>query len=107
MMGGHWFDQQCGHPDTITSEDLRDNAVEAVNKILGINQEPVHHLASVQQNCISQYHIGHSDRVQRMFNYVQQNNLPITLLGASYKGVSVNDCIYNAKISVDEIVKKL
>lgn len=107
MMGGHWFDKQCGHPDTVTPQCLTDNAVEAVNKILGIKQEPVYHLASVQKDCISQYHIGHTDRVQRIFDYVQLNNLPLTLLGASYKGVSVNDCIYNAKKSVEGIVEKL
>ncbi|XP_031552690.1 protoporphyrinogen oxidase-like [Actinia tenebrosa] len=107
MMGGHWFDKHCGNPDTVTPQSLTDNAVKAVNKILRITQEPVYHLSSVQKNCISQYHIGHTDRVQRIFDYVQQNNLPLTLLGASYKGVSVNDCIFNAKKGVEEMLEKL
>ena len=29
--------------------------------------------------------------------YVTDNRLPLSLLGSSYRGVSVNDCIYRAK----------
>ena len=107
MMGGHWFQEHCGHPDTVTSDTLKDTAIEEVGKILGITQEPVHSVASLQRNCISQYTIGHSDRVKRIFGYVQEKKLPLTLIGASYKGVSVNDCVYNAQKGVEEIAGQL
>ncbi|XP_001633012.2 protoporphyrinogen oxidase [Nematostella vectensis] len=106
MMGGHWFEEQFGHPDIVDTGVLTDTAVDAVAKIMGVSKDPIKTLTSVQTNCISQYHIGHTSRVNRIFNYVRDNGLPLSLVGSSYKGVGVNDCVYNAKVMVEELVAK-
>lgn len=102
-MGGHWFQEHLGDPDNVTSDTLTDTALEGVSKILGVTQDPMRSMATVQKNCISQYTIGHSNRVDRIFSYVQEKKLPLSLIGASYKGVSVNDCILNAQKAVEEL----
>lgn len=41
---------------------------------------------------------------------VSDNGLPLSLVGSSYKGVSVNDCINNAKLTLkqfDHGIKKV
>lgn len=59
------------------------------------------------QNCIPQYYVGHSKIISSIDNYMDNNNLPVSLVGSSYKGVSVNDCILNAKIEMKKIRDKL
>lgn len=59
------------------------------------------------QNCIPQYYVGHSKIIGSIDNYIDDNNLPVSLVGSSYKGVSVNDCILSAKIEMKKIRDKL
>lgn len=35
--------------------------------------------------------------------YIAVNSLPLTLVGSSYRGVSVNDCIHNAIQAVSSL----
>ena len=39
-----------------------------------------------------------------MTSYIEDQNLPLTLIGASYKGVSVNDVIYNSRLAAQRLV---
>ena len=57
------------------------------------------------QDCIPQYVVGHEARLNEMFADVRRHSLPLSLLGASYRGVSVNDCIYNAKREVERVME--
>ena len=59
------------------------------------------------QSCIPQYMIGHDRLVNDMQTYVADNSLPLSLLGASYAGVSVNDCIYRAKQEARQIAASM
>ena len=104
MMGGHWFNSLFGHPDSVDPGHLQDVAAEAAEKTLGIRVKPMSCLTTIQRDCIPQYTLGHSDRVRNIFDFIERRKLPLTLIGASYNGVSVNDCIYNAQVAVDRIL---
>ena len=56
--------------------------------------------------CIPQYKVGHHKTVEQLNDYIVKNSLPLTLMGSSYKGVSVNDCIYNARLDIESLVRK-
>lgn len=45
-----------------------------------------------------------SERIQR---FLKEQQLPLSLIGASYSGVSVNDCIASAKEAVERILGTL
>uniref|UniRef100_A0A8C5NNI1 Protoporphyrinogen oxidase n=1 Tax=Junco hyemalis TaxID=40217 RepID=A0A8C5NNI1_JUNHY len=45
--------------------------------------------------------LGESERIQR---FLKEQQLPLTLIGASYSGVSVNDCIAGARAAVGRIL---
>ena len=45
--------------------------------------------------------------VDDISQYIDSHRLPLTLIGSSYKGVSVNDCIMNAKSAADRILAKM
>lgn len=51
--------------------------------------------------------VGHNDRVEQIKKYVGDNRLGLDLIGASYDGVSINDCIHNAIRTVDESAAKI
>jgi len=105
MMGGHWFNSLFGHPDSVAPDHLQSVAQEAAEKTLGIRSKPTSCLVTIQRDCIPQYTLGHSDRVRNSFDFIERRKLPLTLIGASYSGVSVNDCIYNAQLAVDRILE--
>lgn len=88
------------------------------------------------QNCIPQYHLGHWKRLgefidhpnsfhypfpksckwgtvvcaflfsEKMRQYISNHNLPLTLAGASYDGVSINDVIFSGQTAAEGLVGK-
>ena len=105
-MGGHWFDSLFGSPDDVSLSLLQDTAIESVRKALSINTDPITALTTVNRDCIAQYKVGHKEIVQSSFRYIQDNQLPLSLIGSSYQGVGVNDCVLGAKNLVDSLAGK-
>ena len=105
MMGGHWFNSLFGDPDSVDPNHLQNVAIETAEKTLGIRTKPTSCLTSILRDCITQYTLGHSVRIKNIFDFIESRKLPLTLIGASYNGVSVNDCIYNAQQAVDRILE--
>ena len=104
MMGGHWFNSLFGHPDSVDPGHLQDVAQEAAERTLDIRTKPTSCLATIERDCIPQYTLGHSYRIKNIFDFIEHRKLPLTLIGSSYNGVSVNDCIYNAQLAVNGIL---
>ncbi|KAF5890406.1 protoporphyrinogen oxidase, partial [Clarias magur] len=63
MMGGVWFEETLGRPAEVKGQALLDRAVQAMSMHLNITSSPVWSKASVLQNCIPQYHLGHWKRL--------------------------------------------
>lgn len=95
MMGGAWFEANFGNNPT--KEHLLSVAVRHVQSILNIESPPVTHNVAILRDCIPQYVVGHVERVNRIKSYVAKNELPLSLCGASYHGVGVNDVVLSAK----------
>uniref|UniRef100_A0A673MDE9 Protoporphyrinogen oxidase n=1 Tax=Sinocyclocheilus rhinocerous TaxID=307959 RepID=A0A673MDE9_9TELE len=106
MMGGAWFEQTFGHPDSVTKQTLLDRATQAVTSHLGVNSQPVWSCVALHKNCIPQYHLGHWKRLEKMRQYISNHNLPLTLAGASYDGVSVNDVIFSGRTAAEGRIGK-
>uniref|UniRef100_A0A336KLR4 Protoporphyrinogen oxidase n=1 Tax=Culicoides sonorensis TaxID=179676 RepID=A0A336KLR4_CULSO len=95
MMGGHWFKKLFG--DDPAPEKLVKIAQENIERILGISAEPNMTKVNILRKCIPQYTIGHVKRVIAIRDYIKENNLPLSVCGASYDGVGVNDVILSAR----------
>ncbi|XP_078109749.1 protoporphyrinogen oxidase [Sander vitreus] len=104
MMGGAWFHEVFGPPDTITEERLLARATEAVYCHLGVPTAPSWSRVSLQRDCIPQYYPGHFRRVESMRSFIRENNLSLSLIGSSYDGVSVNDVIFNGRTAVEQLL---
>jgi len=73
-----------------------DVAMRSLNKHLKIETTPdVYHVHKAQ-HAIPQYLVGHLDKVSKIQELIKEKQLPLSLLGSTFKGVSVNDCIANA-----------
>uniref|UniRef100_A0A069DTX3 Protoporphyrinogen oxidase n=1 Tax=Panstrongylus megistus TaxID=65343 RepID=A0A069DTX3_9HEMI len=101
MMGGKWFNKFFG--DNPTDKRLLNIAVGHCRDILGITQNPICHHTAVRENCIPQYVVGHYDRIDRIFSYIKEKQLPLSLIGSSYSGIGVHDVILSAKRAAQQV----
>ncbi|XP_072572666.1 protoporphyrinogen oxidase isoform X1 [Paramormyrops kingsleyae] len=104
MMGGAWFQEEFGAPEDHTSQRLLGRATRAVSCHLGVTAEPLWSSVAVHKACIPQYNLGHWNRLERIRNYISHHGLPLTVAGASYDGVSVNDVIFSGKKAAENLV---
>ncbi|KAM9368356.1 protoporphyrinogen oxidase [Phaethornis superciliosus] len=105
MLGGAWFQQSFGDPATVAPEQLLQRAQAAVREQLGIEPPPIRSIVRVHQACIPQYTLGHWQRTECITRFLAEQQLPLSLIGASYTGVSVNDCIASAKAAVGRLLR--
>ncbi|XP_062394651.1 protoporphyrinogen oxidase isoform X3 [Sardina pilchardus] len=104
MMGGAWFHEVFGDPEGVSKERLLERATQAVTSHLGVTAVPIWSLVALLKDCIPQYHLGHWKRIETMRTYISDHSLPLTLAGASYDGVSVNDVIFSGRTAAEKLV---
>lgn len=107
MMGGSNFKKLFGNPDNVDKDYLLHVALKNVKETLGIDAKPSHSMVSVQKNCIPQYKVGHLELVDAIHKEIRDKCIPLTLVGSSYKAVSLNDCIYNSQIEIKKLIKEI
>ncbi|CAN0003094.1 unnamed protein product [Bubo scandiacus] len=102
MLGGSWFRQSFG--EAAAPALLLQRAQAAVREQLGLEPAPTHCIVRVHEACIPQYTVGHWQRTERIGHFLAEQRLPLSLVGASYAGVSVNDCIASARAAVGRLL---
>ena len=91
MLGGHWWD---GRTDLPSAEEGIEMAKSVVENHLGITAEPTATAATLQKDCIPQYVVGHHQKSQALHQKLEDEyHGSLDAFGASWDGVSVNDCI--------------
>ncbi|KAK2710629.1 hypothetical protein QYM36_011973 [Artemia franciscana] len=78
----------------------------SLSKTLGINEEPHRKSVQILKDCIPQYTVGHNGCVNAIDEIISNDSLPIIVTGASYKGVSVNDCVLNGIRSAENLLAR-
>ncbi|XP_054443840.1 protoporphyrinogen oxidase isoform X3 [Pteronotus mesoamericanus] len=97
MLGGSWL-QTLGTGGCASSQELfQQKAQEAAATQLGLSAPPSHCLVHLHKNCIPQYTLGHWKKLESAARFLAAHRLPLTLAGASYEGVAVNDCIESGR----------
>ena len=96
MLGGEWFEKYFGDSQSCDHDLIKTMALDTVKQYLGITAEPnVCHI-DILEKCIPHYTVGHRNRVKHLYRLIREENLRLSLIGASYSGVGVPDCIANA-----------
>ncbi|GFS10564.1 protoporphyrinogen oxidase [Elysia marginata] len=107
MMGGAWYKNLLNRDGVLPEgSELVWMAKDAAAKQLGIRSHPIRWQVSLQKECIPQYQLGHVAWVQSLEKKIQESNLPLHLVGASYRGPAVNDCINNARKMVASLAQR-
>lgn len=89
MIGGTHMDNF----HELKEDYLIDVAKNALAKHLGIYREPDALHLKIANHAIPQYEVGHKERVDKIKRHLPEN---LRILGSSYYGVAVNDCIAQA-----------
>ena len=83
-------------------------AEECIFESLGIHDSPETTQVNVQRACIPQFPVGYRDTLQEVHSTLHnQYDGRVSVLGASWQGVSINDCIMNARSVADKIGQQL
>ncbi|KAJ3071819.1 oxygen-dependent protoporphyrinogen oxidase [Podochytrium sp. JEL0797] len=105
MMGGHRFKELFPTPDSFSEEKCLQLAVESVQQDLGITRAPDSFTVSLHKECITQYRVGHSERMKKMHAGLRDEfEGRLAVCGMSYLGVGVNDCVLSAREVVERVV---
>jgi len=93
--------------DMIESYDPNTFIEETVQRYLkatlGIDKAPDEINISLSMECIPQYIVGHFEKVEAARAFLRAAKIPLLLCGASYDGVSINECILSARKAVEKL----
>ena len=84
-----------------SDEDCIESARNELSKIMGQDITPLASQVKKWRSGIPQYAQGHKEWAEHVCSLAEHKN--IHLVGSSYRGVSVNDCIKNARNSIKRI----
>ncbi|KAF9109934.1 hypothetical protein BGX27_006989 [Mortierella sp. AM989] len=132
MIGGHMFEEVVANQGTLSNSDKDNNdtyessperikpsdenlesffaktAHDAMKKQLQITSTPDITRVHIHHECIPQYLVGHLQRMQTLDQSLREEyEGMLAVTGAGYLGVSVNDCIKNAREVAEAVVSKL
>lgn len=107
MMGGYGFKEHfIKNSKVLPEEKLTQIAMDHVKRVLNIQIKPNKYNSQVLHDCIPQYTIGHYERVTKIQNYIADKRLPLTLVGSSYNGISINDVIYASMTAMRKLGRR-
>lgn len=89
----------------LDDEQLVAAACDDLRSVIGLEGQPEHAGVARWPRAVAQYNLGHLDRVERAESLAEPLGLALT--GSSYRGVSVNDCIANARIAASAVARRL
>ena len=72
---------------------------------MGITADPVFAKIYRHERAIHQYLVGHADRLQAIEEELQ--HFPgLFMTGNAFRGVSLNDCVVNARKTAEKVTKE-
>ncbi|XP_015989548.1 protoporphyrinogen oxidase isoform X2 [Rousettus aegyptiacus] len=104
MLGGAWLQTLEAGSSGLSRELLQRQAQEAAATQLGLKGPPSHCLVHLHRNCIPQYTLGHWEKLESATRFLAAHRLPLTLAGASYRGVAVSDCIESGRQAAAQVL---
>lgn len=99
MMGG------SRHPEVeqMSEKELMENSLQALHKHLGIHAEPQAIQVKQAKNAIPQFEVGHSIWKGEIQEAITHLSPRLTLSGSAWTGVSINDCIAQARLFAQQM----
>jgi oxygen-dependent protoporphyrinogen oxidase len=100
MMGGSHFDPAACNPSSVAQR-----AYETLQQHLNIRDEPIASYTSILPNCIPQYTVGHTTKLQQAHHTIQSlGKGRLTVVGASWFSPAVPELILRSSEMMDKLV---
>ncbi|SOC40095.1 protoporphyrinogen oxidase [Ureibacillus acetophenoni] len=92
--------------------ELSDTAIENtvlndLRKSIGIEGSPEFTVVSRWKEAMPQYTVGHDERMQQVKNSLYEQFPNIHLVGSSYEGISIPDCVFQGKNVALEMLENM
>lgn len=95
MLGGHHWYGRTKYPDDAEAVSM---ARDVLRQHLKITEDPVATHVTLNRDCIPQYNVGHDQKIKRIKEGLMESfEGRLSVAGASYKGVGLNDCVRSAR----------
>lgn len=92
--------------------ELSDSEIEKIvlqdlRKAVGLTSSPIFTVVARWKESMPQYMVGHEARMKKMDEQFHKEYPQIHLVGSSYKGISVPDCVTQGKQAADKVIQEL
>ncbi|MFY3791755.1 protoporphyrinogen oxidase [Ureibacillus sp. MALMAid1270] len=92
--------------------ELSDTAIEKtvlddLRKSIGLTGTPEFTVVSRWKESMPQYEVGHETRMETLKNKLHEQYPNISLVGSSYEGISIPDCVAQGRKSAEEMLENI
>ncbi|KGR75779.1 protoporphyrinogen oxidase [Ureibacillus sinduriensis BLB-1 = JCM 15800] len=91
----------------LSDSDIEKNVLRDLEKAIGLKDAPLFTVVSRWKESMPQYTVGHDNRMEAMNQYLSTHFPNVKLVGSSYEGISVPDCVLQGKNIALELLNDL
>lgn len=106
MLGGAWYNEYIGNK---TNDQIYDMAFKELRSHLNLTTDPDLQEVTVLKDAIPQYKVGHQQLLENIHKSIAEAGLAnkLFLTGNTVTdGIGVNDCIFNSRKLVENVIAK-
>ena len=91
----------------LSDSDIEKTVLKDLERAIGLVDAPLFTVVSRWKESMPQYTVGHDNRTEAMRQQLHTEFPNVKLVGSSYEGISVPDCVTQGKNIADELLKEM
>ncbi|WP_179966062.1 MULTISPECIES: protoporphyrinogen oxidase [Lysinibacillus] len=91
----------------LSDHDIEKTVLNDLNSAIGLCEEPLFTVVSRWKESMPQYTVGHDQRMEEIKHQLYSEFPNINLVGSSYEGISIPDCIAQGKKAALEMLEEM
>ena len=91
----------------LSDSEIERTVLEVLRKAVGLQEDPLFTVVTRWKQAMPQYTVGHEERMQQMKQELGREFPNVMLVGSSYEGISVPDCIEQGREAAISMLNKI
>lgn len=91
----------------LSDSEIERTVLEDLRKAVGLQEDPLFTVVTRWKQAMPQYTVGHEERMQQMKQELGREFPNVMLVGSSYEGISVPDCIEQGREAAISMLNKM
>lgn len=91
----------------LSDSDIEKTVLSDLQKSIGIMESPIFTVVSRWKQAMPQYAVGHESRMEKLKQSLTKEYPQIKLVGSSYDGIGIPDCISQGKKAALEMIESI